>query len=178
MRFAGLGGTLSKAWNLLRPKSVTEGLIDFAPDLLFAGLAGASADPGYKLGVGAEDFALGFGGSILGRAGGALVGRRLLKKPVNELTGAINIGSMATSMPLALLGPRPTMDAMFRARQEAQGAPIEPTQPGALGGTVTPDEAAGQARIMRDQLIASILMGGSLGTGAAFDLSRGGGALM
>jgi hypothetical protein len=171
----GLGQLLGRGWKALAPKSVGEALIDFGPDLAFAGFAASQADPGYKFGVGAEDLGLGLGMSLVGRGMGRFAGQRFMGLRGEALQMPTNVGSMLVSMPASVFGPRPTMDAMFKARaeQEQQGGQLAaPLEPSSVAGL----PQAAEADLMRNQLINSILMGTSLGAGG-LDLQRAGGAL-
>lgn len=173
---AGLGKLLGRGYQALAPKTALGALGEYGPDVGFSILAGMSADPGYKLGAGAEDLALGLGGSLLGRIGGRFAGQRFMGLRGDDLAGPMNMGSMIVSAPASIFGPRPFMESMFRERErDAQGPGQPPAAPTELGH-ITGLPAPTAADIMRNQLINSILMGTGVGF-SALDAQRAGGIL-
>lgn len=96
--------------------------VRYAPDALYAGLSALMAPEGTslggRLGIAAEDLALGLGGSVLGQATGlgaakALRGKKLTQ---GDRDIASTMGDIVVSAPINMLAPRPAFEA---ALQEA-----------------------------------------------------------
>ena len=122
------------AMSKLLPKMTAgEAALRFAPDLISAGLTASSlpqgVDPGMRGLVALEDLGIGVGASLLGgfagRRGAQLINRKFGK---NLDAGQIaTVADMATTMPAAMLLPRPGYGAAIeqayakeRQQQEAQ----------------------------------------------------------
>lgn len=168
-------GLLKRGYNAVGPKPGMGLLLDPGLDVFSAGMMAAGADPKYRLGVGLEDFALGFGGSMLGRVAGRGVGK-MFGLSGGALEGATNAGSMAVSMPAAMFGPRPQLDAMLKERQQRElGEQQQAQQPlDNLPGLAAPGGPEYNEEILRTRLIEAILAGGALGTDVLLQ-GRGGG---
>lgn len=165
MRFAGqLMARLGTALKDLAPKSVGEAALEFGPDIAFSVLAGMSAPEGWQVPLAGEELALNLGGSVLGRLAGRSIGKRVIPN-VNtdlgkqQLGYATNIGSMAVAAPVAMFGPRPVFNAMLADQQQQQAAAQEA-------------QATEIQRITREQLLNSLMVGGTTGVQAIAGMSR------
>jgi hypothetical protein len=135
------------------PHSPVDAAVDFGTNGLFSAFAMSQADPEYRLRVGAEDLAYGIGGSMLGRGLTRFAGRKMFGVADEaRLRGVGDIGSMVGDMGLSIFAPRPQVEAMYRARENAgQGQPERDPLTG------LPAEEA--ARIAQNQALSSLLVG-------------------
>lgn len=133
MGLGRLAGALLKRSVL--PQGAGAIAMEFAPDALGTAFTMMSLPQGTplqdRLLVGAEDLALGVGGSLGGRALGGLGNGMLNRGSMQRMAGAIEsgagMGGMAGGMGLAMFGPRPMYDNIqkrleeqARQQQEAQ----------------------------------------------------------
>ena len=114
-------GTLSQ---LLKQALIPEGdnkavqyAVRYAPDALYAGLSALMApegtDLGTRLGIAAEDLALGLGGSVLGQTSGLGAARliRCKKLGPDGRNLASTAGDLLVSAPINMMAPRPILDS-------------------------------------------------------------------
>lgn len=122
-----LAGALIKKVAL--PQSAGEWAMEVGPELLFAGMAGASLPEGASLQdrllMAAEDLTMGLGGSMGGRVLGAGIGGGLNRGSVGKMASAMGTGAMAGGMVggmgVPMLAPRP-FAAHLQAKAEQQMA--------------------------------------------------------
>lgn len=118
---------LNALGRLLKEALVPEGdnkavqyAVRYAPDALYAGLSALMApegtDLGGRLGIAAEDLALGLGGSVLGQATGLGAAKALRGKKLTQADRdiAATMGDLVVSAPINMLAPRPMFDAALQ----------------------------------------------------------------
>lgn len=125
-RLAGGAGFVKALLEAMKPSSKTDAVLRFAPDLFFAGMAGAMAPEGTSLGqralIGLEDGAIGLGSSLL-LGGGARAAARQLRPDLSpERINQIGLAGDMLAMPVNVLAPRPAFQAALEQAFDSQGA--------------------------------------------------------
>lgn len=110
----------------------------YAPDALYAGMAALNApegvDLGTRLGIAAEDLALGLGGSVLGQTSGLGAARLVRGKKLgpDARNIAASLGDVVVTAPLVSYAPRPILDSAiekaYKRETDRQAASEEQQQ--------------------------------------------------
>lgn len=156
MGLASLGRLIKEALVPDGDNRTMQYAVRYAPDALYAGLSALMApegtDLGGRLGIAAEDLALGLGGSVLGQTSGlgaakALRGSKLTQR---DRDVAATVGDLVVSAPINMLAPRPMFES---ALQEAYQRESEKTAA----------RQANEEQIAQEQLVSLLLGSGAIG---------------
>jgi len=131
MRFPMGGGRLLSALKEILPKGAGEWALRLGPEAGFAVIGAAMAPEGTsvtdRLALAGEDALIGLGSSLLGSAGGRLIGGRIYprnafataEERAAKLAGAMTVGDIAAA-PLPMLAPRPIATSVYETALQGQ----------------------------------------------------------